>query len=66
MTQSMTELFFRDPLDLTDDDVTEIIAKMREKRHAYLANPTAAKANAVKKLTEKQEEASGLNLEIKL
>lgn len=66
MSQSMAELFYRDPLELTDEDISEIIAKLRENRAAFLANPAAAKANGPKKLTEKQEEAASLNLDIKL
>lgn len=43
MTDIQT-LFARDPLDLTDDDISEIVAEFRAKRHQFLAAPSKAKA----------------------
>jgi hypothetical protein len=42
----ITELFARDPLQLTDQDLDLIIGKLRELRQQYVQNPkptTAAK-----------------------
>lgn len=61
----INELFSRDPLDLTDDNIDEIIAHMRERRHLFNTTPTS-KSGAPKKLTAAQKKVSGLNLDFKL
>jgi hypothetical protein len=60
----ITELFSRDPLSLSDQDIDAIIEEMRSKRHLYNANPAAVAGKA--KLTEKEKSLSSLNIEIKL
>lgn len=57
----MTELFNRDPLKLTDEDIDKIIKEMRDRRHLYKAAP--ATATAAKPLTAGQKKASTLNLD---
>ena len=61
----MNELFSRDPLDLTQDDITKIIKHMRDKRASFIAAP-AAKPAAKKKLTQAQQVAAALKLDFKL
>lgn len=48
----LTELFNRDPLELTDPDIDAIIEKLRSMRHAFNAGAaTAAKPKAPAKST---------------
>ena len=49
----LAELFARDPLNLTKDDIKSIIEEMRKSRHAF--NAGNAKAGSTKPLTEKQK-----------
>lgn len=60
----INELFSRDPLSLSDDDIDQIIEEMRKKRHLFNANPAAAAGKS--KMTEKEKTASSLNIEVKL
>lgn len=51
-------LFARDPLELTREDVSQIVTEMRKSRHAFsLGN---AKAGSTKPLTPKQKEIKSL------
>jgi len=60
----ITELFNRDPMKLTNEDITQIIADMRQKRQLYKAAPALSSGGA-KSLTEKQKKVkSALNLDI--
>ncbi len=58
----ITELFSKDPMKLTDQNIDEIIEHMREKRHLYHSGNFT---QAGKKVTPK-EPASGFKLDIKL
>jgi len=54
----LAELFTRDPLQLTNDNIRSIIEEMRKSRHAFNAgNP---KAGSTKPLTEKQKVVASL------
>lgn len=55
-------LFARDPLKMSDEDIDRIISTMRERRHQF--NTGAIKSAA--KLTKKEEEVSGLKLDLNL
>lgn len=61
----ITELFNRDPLSLTNEDIDKIIAHYRENRKSFNANPGAVKGKkaAPKKLTEKEQAVSKLNID---
>lgn len=60
----LAELFARDPLSLTRDDLTKIIEEMRKSRHAYsLGN---AKAGSTKPPTEKQAQIKSLADQLKI
>lgn len=59
----INELFSRDPLKLTDEDITQIIVEFRKRRNLFNANPAAA---APKKLTDKEKAASSLKIDIDL
>jgi hypothetical protein len=52
----LAELFARDPLNLTDDDIRSIVEEMRKSRHAF--NAGNAKAGSTKPKTEKQKISS--------
>lgn len=54
----IAELFRRDPLQLTKDDFTQIVAKFRESRHQFAAGNI--KAGSTKPQTEKQKSISSL------
>jgi len=58
----VTDLFMKDPLKMTKEDLDAIIAHMRERRAAYKSNPAAVKAT--KTLTAAQKAVSGLNIEL--
>lgn len=64
----ISELFARDPLKLTRDDITEIIKRMRDARAQF--NLGNVKAGSTKPLTEKQKAtkslAESLNLKLDL
>lgn len=61
----MTDLFMRDPLDLTDEDISKIIAHYREARATFRAAPSAAKKPAASKKTAAQQKVAS-SLDIKL
>lgn len=65
-TTDINELFNRDPLSLTDEDITSIIAEMRKKRHMFKTAPAAGKTKAPAKLTEKQKQVSSLKIDLEL
>jgi hypothetical protein len=54
----LAELFARDPLNLTDDDIRSIVEEMRKSRHAF--NAGNAKAGSTKPKTEKQKQIASL------
>lgn len=54
----LAELFARDPLQLTDDNIRSIIEEMRKSRHAF--NAGNAKAGSTKPKTEKQKAIASL------
>lgn len=64
----IAELFARNPLELTKDDVTKIVEEMRKSRHAF--NAGNMKAGSTKAPTTKQKELTslsdklGLNIDI--
>lgn len=63
----MNELFNRDPLELSDQDVDKIIAYMRERRALFNAAPAAGKKKpASSNLTEGQQAAMKLDLNLSL
>lgn len=41
---SMAELFAKDPLKMTDEDIDQIIEEMRSRRKAFIAQPGTTKA----------------------
>lgn len=54
----ISELFSRDPLLLSDQDIDQIINKLREQRHKFVAgNITAGKPEAKKSVAQKAGEA---------
>jgi len=62
----LSTLFARNPLDLTQEDITTIIDAFRKARHQFsLGN---VKAGSTKPLTEKQKQVASLasKLDIKL
>ncbi len=60
----IAELFARDPLQLTRDDITTIITEMRKSRHAFTAGNL--KAGSTKPKTEKQKQIASLADELKI
>ena len=64
----MALLFSRDPLKLTDEDITEIIKKFREARVSFKQGNMKAGKTTAPKLTKAEAEvkASGLDLSIDL
>jgi hypothetical protein len=54
----VAELFARDPLSLTEADLTTIVEEMRKSRHAF--NLGNVKAGSTKPKTEKQKTLEGL------
>ena len=61
----INEMFSRDPLDLTNSNIDEIIAEFRKRRHLYNSSPAKAKV-ASTTLTAKQQAVSSLKIELKL
>ena len=61
----VTELFSRDPLSLTNEDIDQIIEEMRAKRHLFQSAP-ATKPKAAPKKTKAQASALKLDLDIDL
>lgn len=63
----INELFSRDPLKLTDENIDQIIAEFRKRRNLFNANPAAAAGTAAgKTLTAKEKAASSLKIELDL
>jgi hypothetical protein len=62
----INELFSRDPLKLTDEDITKIILEFRKRRNLFNANPAAAAGAAPKKLTAKESAAASLKIDLDL
>ena len=58
MTTDITELFARDPLDLSKQDIAIIVAKFRESRKAFNLGNT--KAGSTKPPTAKQKKTNAL------
>ena len=56
----ITQLFNRNPTEMTDRDIDKIIEEMRKKRHLFKAAPSTAAAP--KTLTDKQKAATKLDL----
>jgi hypothetical protein len=51
MTNDLAELFARDPLELSKDDIRSIIEEMRKSRHAF--NAGNAKQKTIATLADK-------------
>lgn len=64
-TTDINELFSRDPMDLTNEDIDEIILHYRKRRASFNSTPTT-KSGAPKKLTKAQESVKKLDLDFKL
>lgn len=62
--RTMTDLFMLDPLEMTNEDIDEIIARYREKRRDFLSGP--APRTAAKKASAKPKATDGLNLDLDL
>lgn len=62
----INELFSRDPLKLTNEDIDAIILHMREKRAQFNSGALTPKKKAEPKLTTAQSAALKLNLDFKL
>lgn len=61
----INELFSRDPMKLTDENIGQIIAEFRKRRAMFNANPAAA--SSTKKLTAKESAVSSkLKIELDL
>ena len=60
----MTALFMKDPLGMTDGDITDIIAHMRESRKNFIAGPT--KAPSAKTAAPSKAKAAGLTIKLEL
>jgi hypothetical protein len=60
----LQELFSRDPLNLTKDDIRSIIEEMRKSRHAF--NAGNAKAGSTKPQSEKQKQIASLAEKMKI
>jgi len=56
----INEMFSRDPLDLTNEDIDDIIEEMRKRRHLF--KTVGAPKPGPTKLTEKQTLASRLDI----
>ena len=64
----INELFHRDPMELADSDIENIIAEYRRKRAMFQASPTSGpKAKAPPKpKTDTAKAAAGLKLDLDL
>jgi hypothetical protein len=60
----LAELFARDPLKLTKDDIRSIVEEMRKSRHAF--NAGNANAGSTKPKTEKQKQIASLAEKLKI
>ncbi len=61
---TITELFQRDPLKMTTEDIDLIIAEMRKKRALFNSGKLTEKKPT--KLTEGQQQAAKLSLDFEL
>lgn len=63
----INELFSRDPMKLSDQDIDKIILEFRKRRNIFNASPaTAAGKTKEKTLTAKEKAASSLKIEFDL
>jgi len=62
----ITKLFSLNPLDLEDENIDEIIAEMRKRRNLYNSTPARLSKSSAPTLTDKQQAASKLQIELKL
>lgn len=60
----LAELFARDPLQLTRDDITVLVQELRDRRKQF--NLGAAKAGSMKAPTAKQKALEGLGVKLDL
>ena len=60
----LAELFARDPLQLSKQDIRSIVEEMRKSRHAF--NAGNAKAGTTKPKTEKQKTIASLAEKMKI
>ena len=60
----IAELFRRDPLKLSDQDIDQIIEQFRSSRHQF--NKGNMKAGSTKPLTEKQKTAKEMSEKVNL
>lgn len=65
--ESLEELFSRDPLDLTSDDVARIVSELRVRRSQWMTEETKARADErrpnsrkVTKMSVSSEEAKAM------
>ena len=64
---TIAEIFLRDPLDLTKDDIQMVVQVLRDSRHKFLAgNKAAGTLNAPKPKTPTAKAAAGLGGELSL
>jgi hypothetical protein len=63
---SLEELFSRDPLHLTDNDVDKITASLRAQRRNWEVKENAPKAPKAPKQTAAQKKVKALDLDKKL
>ena len=61
----VNELFNRDPLSMTDEDIDKIIMEYRKRRQMFNAAPASAAAKT-KTLTDKEKAVSSLKIELDL
>jgi hypothetical protein len=59
----ITELMNRDPVDLTDEHIEQIIEEYRKKRHLFQSTPAGPKPKRAPKVSEATKK---LNLDIDL
>ncbi len=60
----ITDIFARDPLDLTDENIMSVIEYFRERRHMFNAgNLKAGTTKKMKVSKEAEEIVSGLDLD---
>lgn len=61
----VNELFHRDPMKLTNEDIAQMVAVYRSKRKQFNTNPTQVKKPAAAK-SPAAKAAAALNLDLKL
>ena len=64
MTREIHEIMAEDPLKMTQEDISEIIAEMRKSRKNFVAGNL--RAGSTKPKTEKQKQAIGLAAKLDL